>query len=215
MPKSTQQALRQAQEEPPLDVEIQVGETAQGPLARVANTFARTISAAGEAVYDYSGGQYGLHPLDAKELRHEWQHEQKKERNRARTAAVVEVRDRSSGGQRRAWLPVVGGLVGILVGATVLAIWQRHRLQAAGTQAVALGRRAAQQIQQQRAGRSTQPPPPHESMAGDYAPTPAFDRIVRGEMLSSSSVGGGAPLDGADGASSTPPGNIGADSVSS
>lgn len=209
MPKSTQPTLRQAQEEPPLGVEIQVGEVTQSALARVANTFARTISAAGEAVYDYSGGQYGLHPLDARELRHEWKHEQKKERERTRTAAAVKVRDRSSDGRRRAWLPVVVGLVGILVGATVLAIWQRRRLQAAGIQAVALGRRAAQQVQQQRASRSIQPPPPHESLVGDYASTPASDRAMRGEMLSPSSVGG------ADGASSTPPpGNIGADGVS-
>jgi hypothetical protein len=180
VPTSTQQALQSAPEEQRLDMEMQVREPAQGPLARLANAFARTMSAAGEAMYDYSGGQYGLHPLDAKELRHEWKRERNKEREHGRTVAAITVRERRSGPRRRTWLPVVGGLVGAVVGAIVVVVWQRRRLRAAADRAVALGRRAAQQIQQQMASRtSPQQPPPHERPVEDHAITPTSERVAR------------------------------------
>jgi hypothetical protein len=211
VPLSTSDATPQASSEPPAAIQIRVGEAARGPLARAATAFARSISSAGEALYDYSGGHYGLQPLDAKEVRHERQ----KQRDRAERVAVVEVREQPGERQPRGWLPVAAAVLGVVVGASAIAIWQRRRLQAAATQAVERGKSTAQQLQQQMAARTGRSHPVRMPGPMDRVPTPTFDRVVRGELLAP----GTAPVAPPDGMEAPPPrtpgrGATGADAVS-
>jgi hypothetical protein len=129
----------------PNGIEIRVGEAAQSPLTRAADALARAVSAVGGAVHDYSGGRYGLEPVNAKELRHE----RKKERDQARPVAIIEERHASGAAKGRGRTPIIAVILGVVAGATALAIWQRRRLQAAASQAMRLGQRTAQQVQQQ------------------------------------------------------------------
>jgi hypothetical protein len=168
MANATQQTPHPTQDTAPGDGEIEVRAVGQGPLARLTSALGRAVTAAGEALYDYSGGEYGLHPMDAAEIRHE--------RKRPRPVAVVEVRESGEEHRGRAWLPVVGGILGIVVGAAVVAIWQRRRLQSAAQQAVALGRRARQQAH----ALTSQATGPHHAGHAVLSPTPAAGQMVRG-----------------------------------
>lgn len=164
-------------EEGPTDVEIRLGEAAESPLMRAADAVARLVTAAGETLYDYSGGQYGLPPVDASDLRRE----REKERERARPVTIIERHEEdASRKQRRRARPLV--IAGVLVVAAVLglAYWQRRRVQAliarpGGVQAGQTG--------------------------GPLSPTPSFERVIRGELIPRRSI---TPIaSGADAPSAT------------
>jgi hypothetical protein len=170
----------------PTDVEIRIGEAAQSPLSRAADAIARAVEAAGETIYDYSEGHYGMEPIDASELRRE----RKRELGKARPIAIIE--GHYDDGERAggSWLPTVALILGAGAGVLGIAIWQRRRLQAAASQALATGRRTLRQVQQQVSG-------PSHNLPGDisgevrpdrFSPTPAFDQVVSGALLSPHAV---------------------------
>lgn len=170
----------------PTDVEIRIGEAAQSPLSRAADAIARAVEAAGETVYDYSGGHYGMAPIDASELRRE----RKRELGKARPVAIIEGHYNDGKRDGGSWLPVAALILGVGAGVLGIAVWQRRRLQAAAAQALATGRRTLHQVQQQVAGPSRDLP---SDVSGQvrpdrFASTPAFDRVVRGELLSPEGV---------------------------
>ncbi len=174
------------------DLDIQVRAVGRGPLTRLAGAIGRAVTAVGEALYDYSGGEYGLHPVEAAEVRHE--------RKRPKPVAVVEVREQSETRWSRAWLPIAGGILGVAVGVTVVAIWQRRRLQTAARQAVEMGRRAKQQAQ----ALTGQVMGAREASHAERTPTPDADQVARGELLAPSGVGGAALMNGTSAAGHAP-----------
>lgn len=190
----------------PNGIEIRVGEAAQSPLTRAADALARAVSAVGGTVHDYSGGRYGLEPVNAKELRHE----RKKERDQARPVAIIEERYASSGAKGRRRTPTIAVLLGVVAGATALAIWQRRRLQAAASQAIQLGQRTAQQVQQQVASQNARLGEARPAGNSDLAAMPTPDGAA-GRRPSSAGAAPSAEPTNAPGAASPSDGQRGVD----
>lgn len=173
------------QEETPSDVEIRVDEAAQSPLIRAADAVARVVAAAGETVYDYSGGHYGLEPVDAGELRRERQREKRK----ARPVTIIEGRytgDKTSdkveakaSGKSRTPLLLLGLALG--VGAVGVAYTQRGRLRPLYDQVMA-------RIRSRQTTTTERLATPRRS--GPPTPTPAFNQVVSGQLIGSAAPAG-------------------------
>lgn len=178
-------AVAEAQE--PTDVEIRLGEAANSPLVRAADALARVLEAAGASIYDYSGGHYGMEPVNAADLRRE----RKREHDKARPVAIIEEHYKGDERQGGSWLPMAGLILGVGAGLLGIAVWQRRRLQDAATQALATGRRTVQQVQQRVSGPSRNLPGDSsaEARSDRRAPAPTLDRATRGELLDGDSTG--------------------------
>jgi hypothetical protein len=127
-------------DEAPSDIEIRMGNAAEGPLARATEALARAVAAAGETLYDYSEGHYGLAPLDAGDVRREW----KKEREHAKPVTIIEGHYASE--KRGSRLPAI--LVGLaaVAGLAGVAYTQRSRLQPLISQATEFVRQTQQRV---------------------------------------------------------------------
>lgn len=121
----------------------------QGALARATGRLARAVNAVGATIYDYSNGEYGIKPLDPKELRHARKEAQKKLRDRARyghhnrvDASITQPRKRG----RAKWVFLgLGALV--VAGAAAVVILQREQVRAATNQLLGQGRQTMRQLQ--------------------------------------------------------------------
>jgi hypothetical protein len=162
------------EQQKPAGVEIRVGDAAESPLNRAADAVARVLAAAGGTLYDYSDGQYGLQPVGADDLRRE----RKREKRNARPVAIIEGRyagEKAPKPEKQgSRVPMLlGGLA--LVGAAVgVAYTQRDRFRPLFDQVMA-------QVQGLRDARTPRTAPRIPS--GPPSPTPAFNRVVSGQLI--------------------------------
>jgi hypothetical protein len=162
-------------EEAPKDIAIRVGDAAESPLMRAADAVARVLAAAGGTIYDYSGGHYGLEPVDAHDLRRE----RKREQRAARPVATVESHHDGDTAAARAKrgspIPLLVALAAG-VGAVGVAYSQRGKLRPLWDQ---LMTRLPRQY-------TTMPEPRVLNVpSGPPTPTPSFNRVVSGQLMES------------------------------
>lgn len=162
--------------EAPSDIEIRMGNAAEGPLARATEALARAVAAAGETLYDYSEGHYGMAPLDAGDVRREW----KREREHAKPVTIIEGHYASE--KRGSRLPAI--LVGLaaMAGLAGVAYIQRSRIQPLISQATDFVRQMQQRVTTRTAKTTRQAAAP--------SPTPLATQITPEDMASASSMVG-------------------------
>lgn len=114
-------------------------------FTRTTTSLARAVNAVGTTIYDYSNGQYGIKPVDPKDLRRARKEAEKKVRATARDAVPV---TRSS--RRGTWVLLgLGALV--VAGGAAVVILQREQVRAATKQLLDQGRQTVRQLQARRA----------------------------------------------------------------
>lgn len=113
----------------------------ESALARTTTTLARAVNAVGTTIYDYSNGQYGIKPVDPKDLRRARKAAEKKVRAEGKDDAPV-----SKSPKRGRWaLLGLGALV--VAGGVAVVILQREQIRAATNQLLDQGRQTVRQLQ--------------------------------------------------------------------
>ena len=129
-------------------MEPQADAAPQSALAQATCTLARAVNAVGATLYDYSNGQYGIKPVDPKELRRARKEAEREAKRQARASgrAARNAAPKKRGGAT--WLLV--GLGALAVGGAIAAIiLRREQVRASATQALDRGRASLRQAQSQ------------------------------------------------------------------
>lgn len=129
------------------DVEMLDDEEHNAPrsaFSRTTTSLARAVNTVGTTIYDYSNGQYGIKPVDPKDLRRARKEAEKKARAGARDDAPV-----ARSFRRGTWILLgLGALV--VAGGAAVVILQREQIRAATNQLLDQGRQTVQQLQARR-----------------------------------------------------------------